>query len=332
MSLPLAWIRRGKSSANGASVSFANASPALTRSHEAGGKPAFPPNVVVEVKRIACELPAAAGLPFARWSLPELRREVLARGLVAMVSGTTIWRWLDADAIRPWRHRSWLFPRDPRFAERAGPILDLYHSRWDGQPLGPHDYVISADEKTSIQARRRRHAPRPPGPDHVARIEHEYVRMGAWAYLTAWDVRRAKLFGRCEPGTGIAPFDRLVAQVMAQDPYRSARRVFWVVDNGSGHRGPKAVERLQRQWPNLIPVFTPVHASWLNQVEIYFSIVQRKVLTPGDFADLAALEAALLGFQARYETVARPFEWTFTRQDLIALLTRLALAEQRPAA
>ncbi len=153
-----------------------------------------------------------------------------------------------------------------------------------------------------------------------------------WAYLTAWDVRRAKLFGRCEPGTGIAPFDRLVAQVMAQDPYRSARRVFWVVDNGSGHRGPKAVERLQRQWPNLIPVFTPVHASWLNQVEIYFSIVQRKVLTPGDFADLAALEAALLGFQARYETVARPFEWTFTRQDLIALLTRLALAEQRPAA
>ena len=156
MSLPLAWIRRGKSSANGASVSFANASPALTRSHEAGGKPAFPPNVVVEVKRIACELPAAAGLPFARWSLPELRREVLARGLVAMVSGTTIWRWLDADAIRPWRHRSWLFPRDPRFAERAGPILDLYQSRWDGQPLGPHDYVISADEKTSIQARQRR--------------------------------------------------------------------------------------------------------------------------------------------------------------------------------
>lgn len=156
--------------------------------------------------------------------------------------------------------------------------------------------------------------------------------MGAWAYLAAWNVRRAKRFGRCEPTTGIAPFDRLVAQVMAQDPYRSARRVFWIVDNGSGHRGLTAVERLQRQWPNLIPVFTPVHASWLNQVEIYFSIVRRKVLTPGDFADLAALEAALFGFQRRYETAARRFEWTFTRQDLTALLTRLALAEQRPAA
>lgn len=262
----------------------------------------------------------------------ELQREVVTRGVVATISGTTVWRWLAADAIRPWRHRSWLFPRDPDFATKAGPILDLYAGLWQGEPLASDDYVLSADEKTSIQARRRRHAPLPPGPHHVARIEHEYVRMGAWAYLAAWDVRRAKLFGRCEPRTGIAPFDRLVAQVMAQDPYRSARRVFWILDNGSGHRGLKAVERLQHQWPNLIPVFTPVHASWLNQIEIYFSVVQRKVLTPGDFADLATLEATLLGFQHRYETAARPFEWTFTRQDLTALLTKLTLTEQRPAA
>ena len=94
-----------------------------------------------------------AGVPLARWSLPELRREVLTRGLVATVSGTTLWRWLDADAIRPWRHRSWLFPRDPQFAECADPILDLYECRWDGRPLGPRDYVISAEEKTSLGAR-----------------------------------------------------------------------------------------------------------------------------------------------------------------------------------
>jgi len=271
-------------------------------------------------------------VPLARWSLRDLQREVVTRGVVATISGTTVWRWLAADAIRPWRHRSWLFPRDPHFAARAGPILDLYAGVWEGVPLSPADCVLSADEKTSVQARRRRHPPVPAGPDRVAKIEHEYERMGAWAYLAAWDVRRATLFGRCESTTGIAPFDRLVAQVMAQDPYRSARRVFWIMDNGSSHRGRKAGERLQRQWPNLIPVFTPVHASWLNQVEIYFSIVQRKVLTPGDFADLAALEAALFGFQHRYETAARPFEWTFTRQDLTALLTRLALTEQRPAA
>ncbi len=334
MSLPLAWIRRGKSSANGASVSFANASPALTRSHEAGGKPAFPPNVVVEVKRIACELPAAAGLPFARWSLPELRREVLARGLVAMVSGTTIWRWLDADAIRPWRHRSWLFPRDPRFAERAGPILDLYHSRWDGQPLGPHDYVISADEKTSIQARQRRHAPAPAAAGRAMRVEHEYHRRGAWAYIAAWDVHRARLFGRCEARSGIKAFDRLVADVMSQEPYRSARRVFWIMDNGSAHRGAKGDARLQQHWPTLVPVHSPTHASWLNQIEIYFSIVQRKVLTPNDFPTLAALEHQLLAFQHRYQTLAKPFRWTFTRAKLVKLLAKLALAPNtvRPAA
>jgi DDE superfamily endonuclease len=250
----------------------------------------------------------------------------------ATISGTTVWRWLAADAICPWRHRSWLFPRDPDFATKAGPILDLYAGVWQDEALTPDDCVLSADEKTSIQARRRRHAPEPCGPTRIAKIEHEYERMGAWAYLAAWDVQRAKLFSRCEPANGIAPFDRLVAQVMAEEPYRSARRVFWIVDNGSGHRAPQAVERLQRQWPNVIPVFTPVHASWLNQIEIYFSVVQRKVLTPGDFADLAALEAALLGFQHRYEAAARPFEWTFTRQHLTALLTRLALAGQRPAA
>ena len=331
-SSPLASVCSAKSSVNGGSGSSTNAWRGWTKSREAGAQPAFPPSVVVEVKRLACESPRTIGVPLARWSLRELQREVVTRGVVATISGTTLWRWLDADAIRPWRYRSWLFPRDPDFAMKAGPILDLYADVWQDAPLAADDYVLSADEKTSIQARRHRHAPVPSGPDRVAKIEHEYERMGAWAYLAAWDVRRAKLFGRCEPTTGIGPFDRLVAQVMAEEPYRSAQRVFWILDNGSGHRGPKAVERLQRQWPTLIPVFTPVHASWLNQIEIYFSVVQRKVLTPGDFTDLAALEAALLGFQHRYECAARPFEWTFTRRDLTALLTRLAVAAQRPAA
>lgn len=271
-----------------------------------------------------------AGVPVARWSLPDLRREVLARGLVATVSGTTLWRWLDADAIRPWRHRSWLFPRDPRFAERAGPILDLYQRRWNGRPLGPDDYVISADEKTSIQARHRRHASVPVAPGRALRVEHEYCRQGAWAYLAAWDVHRARLFGRCEPRSGIAPFDRLVDDVMTQEPYRSARRVFWVMDNGSAHRGAKGDTRLQARWPTLQPVHTPLHASWLNQIEIYFSVVQRKVLTPNDFATLTALEHYLLAFQHRYQAMARPFRWTFTRADLHQLLAKLTAA--RPAA
>jgi hypothetical protein len=293
-------------------------------SHGAGAQPAFPPSVVVEVKRLACERPADLGLPLARFTIPDLRQVVVERGVVATIGRTTIWRWLTADAIKPWRHRTWIFPRDPAFAEKAGPILDLYARTWAGTPLTADEYVISADEKTSIQARRRIHASTRPAPHRPARIEHEYERLGAWAYMAAWDVGRAKLFGRCERHNGIASFDRLVHDVMTQEPYRSAARVFWIADKGSAHRGPKAADRLRAAWPNVELINTPVHASWLNQAEIYFSIVQRKVLTPNDFRSLVDLEDRLLRFQARYEQSATPFEWVFTRQHLARLLAKLA--------
>jgi len=287
---------------------------------------------MVEIKALACELPSRRGLPLARWSLAELRREAVAPGLVAQISGTTLWRWLSHDALRPWRHRCWIFPRDPAFAIKAGRILDLYQRRWENKALGPRDYVLCADEKTSIQARRRKHPSLPPGPGRPIYVEHEYARTGAWAYIAAWDVHRAKLFGRCERKTGIVPFDRLVAQVMRQHPYRSARRVFWIVDNGSSHRGQRAAARLRAKWPNIILVHTPVHASWLNQIEVYFSIVQRKLLTPNDFANLAALRDQLMRFQQRYQQSAKPFEWTFTRNDLDVLLEKLKQKPDRLAA
>ena len=155
------------------------------------------------------------------------------------------------------------------------------------------------------------------------KMEHEYERKGAWAYLAAWDVHRAKLFGRCEAKSGIAPFDRLVAQVMKQEPYRSARRVFWIMDNGSAHRGDSSVERLQSRYSNIQVVHGPIHASWLNQIEIYFSIIQRKALTPNDFPNLEAVADRLERFERHYEAIAKPFEWKFTRQDLIQLTQRL---------
>jgi DDE superfamily endonuclease len=279
---------------------------------------------VVAVKALACELPARLGVPLARLHVPDITAEVVSRGIVAEISGTTIWRWLSEDAIRPWRSRSWIFPRDPDFAAKAGRVLDLYARTWDHRTLGKRDYVISADEKTSIQARMRCHRTLSPAPTRDMRVEHEYDRGGALAYLAAWDVHRAKIFGRCEPTTGIAPFARLVEQVMNTEPYASARRVFWIVDNGSSHRGQRAVARMQQRWPNARLVQLPVHASWLNQVEIYFSVVQRKVLTPNDFADLTDVESRLLAFERRYEQRAAPFEWKFTRRDLTKLLERLA--------
>lgn len=283
----------------------------------------FPPELVVQIKALACELPSAHQQPLSRWSVSDLSRYAQRCGWVATISDSTIWRWLNQDAIRPWRYRCWIFPRDPLFAAKAGRVLDLYHRLWDGQPLGEEDFVLSADEKTSIQARRRKHLTYPPQPNSVMKVEHEYSRCGAWAYLAAIDVHRAKLFGRCEARNGIASFDRLVAQVMTQAPYRSAKRVFWILDNGSAHRGQRCITRLQGRYPNLIVVHAPVHASWLNQIEIYFSILQRKLLTPNDFKSLKDLQQHLMEFQCYYEQIAKPFEWKFTRQDLTAMLNKL---------
>jgi hypothetical protein len=140
---------------------------------------------------MACELPAKLGLPLSRFSRAELRRHALALGIVAQISGVTIWRWLREDAIRPWTRRSWIFPKDPHFASKAGRVLDLYHRRWQDKALGLRDLVISADEKTQIQIRSRDHPITPPGPNRAMLVESEYQRHGTCTYLAAWDVHRA---------------------------------------------------------------------------------------------------------------------------------------------
>jgi hypothetical protein len=284
------------------------------------------------VQAIAGELPHRLGLPLSRLFVPDIRHEVIARGIVAEISGTTSWRWLSEDAIHPWTHRSWIFPRDPDCAAKAARVLDLYARHWEDAALSANDYVLSADEKTSIQCRCRCHPSLPPAKSRAILVEHEYQRGGALAYLAAGDGHRAKIFGRGEDTTGIEPFRRLVCQVMGQEPYASARRVFWVVDNGSSHRGAASIARMSKQWPRAYLVHVPVHASWVNQVEIYLSIIQRKCLTPNDFADLAAVEQRLLAFERRYEETAKPFEWKFTRSDLELLMKRLAEKEERLAA
>jgi hypothetical protein len=136
MSSPPDWTRLVRLSVNGASDSLLLDCLALRRSLEEGVKPAFPPSLVVEVKALACELPIKLGLPLSRLSIEEIRQHVIAQGLVAQISGATLWRWLSSDALRPWQHRSWIFPRDPNFAAKAGPVLDLYKRIWEGVSLG----------------------------------------------------------------------------------------------------------------------------------------------------------------------------------------------------
>jgi hypothetical protein len=288
---------------------------------DVGVNPLFPPLDQALVHAMACEVVAETEQPLSRQSLADLvRRSRLALG--KPISRSTVWRMLHAAAIKPWQYEHWLFPKDPQFAEKAGPILDLYAGTWEGKRLGSKDYVLSMDEKTSIQARRRSHEEMPPESKQTRRIEAEYERNGALQYLAAWDVHRGIVLGRCEKKTGIKPFGLLVDQVLEEPKYEEATRLFFIVDNGSSHRGQASVKRMNRRDKRIIVVHTPIHASWLNQVEIYFSIIQRKVLTPNDFASLEAVRVRLQLYEELSNRTPRPFAWKFTRQKMLDWLKR----------
>jgi hypothetical protein len=287
----------------------------------AGVSSIFPPLDRAVVQAIACELIYRTEQPLSRQSVSDLTRRAHS-ALRKPISPSTVWRILHEADLKPWRYEYWIFPRDPRFAEKAEVILDLYAGFWQGKPLGRNDYIISSDEKTSIQARIRPYRLKP-APGRPCRIEFEYERGGALQYMAAWDVRRGYIMGRCESTTGIDTFGHLVEQVMEQEPYRSAARVFWVVDNGSSHRGEASIKRLAKSYSTGILVHTPVHASWLNQVEIYFSKIQRKVLTPNDFASLEEVEQRLHLYEELTNKNPRPFNWKFDRAKLTRFLDRL---------
>lgn len=273
---------------------------------------------------LACQLPAGTGVPLARWTGPELRREVEERGLVSTaVSESSVLRILAENPVKPWQYRSWITPRDPGFEAKAGVILDLYRGVYQGEPLQPGDRVLSVDAKPSIQARGRLCPVVPAGPGQVMRVEHEYKRNGALALLACYDVTEGTVTASTPKTTGIKPFMALMGKVFARPEYRDAPRVFVIVDNGSDHRGKAAIDRLRKAHPNAVMVHTPVHASWLNQVEIFFSVIQKKVVSPNDFGSTKELSQTLLAFIERYNRTAKPFNWKYTADDLRTLLRRI---------
>ena len=278
------------------------------------------------VVALACQLPAATGVPLSRWTGPELLAEITKAGLGRQLSVSSVLRILAEHPVKPWQYQSWISPRDPDFAARASVILDLYQGFHQGKRLRPGDRILSVDAKPSIQARGRCRPTAPAARGKPVRAEHEYVRHGALALLAALDVHTGKVFAATPATTGITPFMDLMGQVMSLPEYKDAPRVFVIVDNGSDHRGQAAVRRLHDAWPNATMIHTPVHASWLNQAEI-FSITQKKAISPGDFASLDELARTLLAFVDRYNQTARPFNWKFTAADLARLLDRISARE-----
>jgi len=280
------------------------------------GRPViYGPQERAQVIAIVCETLWKHELPLSRFSIADLRRVVNQEENLASLSHSSLARFLHQNALKPWRYRYWLFPRDPEFVSRACVVLDLYAGFWEGQRLGPDEHVLSADEKT-IQVLTRRHPSLPVVSGFEQRVEFEYKRKGTVAYHAAWDVFRGRVFGRVAPNTCIVTFNRLVDLVMTQDPYQTSGRTFWIVDGGSAHHRNTFPARLSSMYANAVAVSLPVHASWLNQIEIYFSIVQRKALTPLAVTDRATLTKRLLDFQDYYQEVAKPFSWKFTATDL----------------
>lgn len=303
--------------------------PSRTIPDEAASR-SFPPLDRAIVVSIACDVVARTGNPLSRQSTTDLAKRAQDE-LNKPISRTTVWEILDADAIKPWQYEHWLFPRAANFFEKAAVVLDLYEGYYQGERLDPFDRVLSSDEKTSIQARIREDPTLEPGSGRCRRVAAKYKRGGALQYLAVWDVQYGRVMGRCEARTGIAPFGRLVQQVMEHPEYRTLcgrndvrSRVFWVMDNGSSHRGAASVKRMSAAYGNAILVHTPVNASWLNQVEVYFSLLQRKVLTPNDSADLQELELRIRLYEELTNKDPKPFDWKFTKYDLFDLLQRLA--------
>ena len=281
-----------------------------------GRPPLYSAQQRVQLVALVCEILHEHEAPLSRFSTRDLQRMILDREeSLTHLSRTSLARILAENALHPWRYRYWLFPRDPDFVAKACIILDLYAGFWEGQRLGSDEFLLCADEKR-IQVLRRRHSGLSVTPGYEQRVEFEYERLGTVAYLAAWDVFRAKVFGRVAPTASIETFNELLDLVMSQPPYQDAGRTFWIVDGGPAHHPSTFPTRLQSMYPNAVAVFLPTHASWLSQIEIYFSIVQRKVLTPLDVANDVVLTQRLLGFQDYYEDRAKPFSWKFTADDL----------------
>ena len=272
-----------------------------------GGRPLFPPAVAAHLVKLACELPDAAGRSLSLWTCAELARTVRRDGVVESISPQSVERIFMSRRLKPWRVHYWLSPKTPRdeaFRDRVLDLQDLYT-----RPLGPHERVLCLDEKTSIQPRPRGAATRPAQPNLIpVRLEHEYARRGALNLLAAFDTRSGEVLGVCRRRKRQLECIELLDAIDRTTP-AAVTLIHLVCDNVSTHHG-KLVRAWLERHPRYRIHFTPVHCSWMNQVEQWFSIVQRKRLAAPNFADLGDLEAKILAFITEWNGAAHPFNWT----------------------
>jgi transposase len=271
---------------------------------------------------VACSPPHEEGVPLTRWSNSEIARRLIALGVVLHIAASTVGRWLAEEKIKPWRYHSWQHILDPEaFLERARPVLQLYENAREWLKEGV--WVVCADEKTSIQARKRPQPPDPAAPGQPVHVSHRYERQGALHLFGALSVVDGLIYGMCRQRKRFVDFQAFLLEVIIPEALRrGVHTVALILDNGTTH-APKQLEQwLQEQgaihgWALTVQVFwLPTNASWLDQIEIWFSILQRKLLQVNHFVSLAALEQAILDFIAHYNQTAKPIQWSYTVEKL----------------
>jgi len=279
--------------------------------------------VALHVVRRACDLPDHLGRSLSQWDCAELARQLIAEAVVTTISPQTVQRILARCRLKPWRSHLWLHPRTPRdaaFVQCVRELADLYT-----RPLAPTELVLSVDEKTSLQPRTRRVATRPAQPGRPVQVEHEYARKGALQLFAAFDTRSGRVYGRTfrrkRQVEYLAFLDELDRTIPAP-----ITTIHLICDNLSVHHG-KEVQKWLARHPRFVPHFTPVHCSWMNQVEQWFSILQRKRLRHPNFADLADLAAKLAQFIDEWNQAAHPFRWTPGSFDKVLTAVEAALPE-----
>jgi len=282
----------------------------------------FPPEVRAQATALACSRPREEGVPLARWSNAEIAQRLIALSMVVSIATSTVGRWLASDKIRPWRYHSWQHILDPKaFLEGASPVLRLYERAKELLKSGV--WVVCTDEKTSIQARKRPQEPKPAVPGHPAHISHRYKRKGALNLFAALSVADGKVYGKCRLRKRFVDFQAfLLGTIIPEALERGVHTLALILDNSTTH-APKQLERwLQEQieshgWALNIQVYwLPVNASWLDQIEIWFSILQRKGLQPNHFERLGSLRQHILDFIAYCNQTAKPIQWSYTVEKL----------------
>jgi DDE superfamily endonuclease len=291
---------------------------------EAGGPRVFPPIVATHLVKLACELPEEQARSLSTWTCAELARTLIRDRVVDTISASSVQRILASEKLRPWRVHHWLsskVPRDDRFRETVRNICDLYTRK-----LGRHERVLSLDEKTSLQPRTRTSPTLPARANQPVRLEHEYVRKGALNLFAAFDTRTGHVIGLLRRRKRQVEFIELLEAIDRATP-SSITLVHLLCDNLSIHRG-KLVQAWLARNSRFRMHFTPVHCSWMNQVEQWFSILQRKRLRTPNFADLTDLEAKILSFIEEWNEIAHPFNWT--KKSFEKVLNRVDEPWRRP--